>query len=300
MFIHTDENLYHVAFELERRRGARAITCCKIFLVTTSSGPTLVGRGRTVQGKKDVFNSVTGCRFALKRALADANFTKSVRTLFWKEFGRCHRRVICRAAFTNVGGTFSGKVYEDEARRGERAVKKMLNPTGHGPYAHRRHEYHDGEMLLPKVNVKWSKAEKDEQLRRMYSGDVDYSSLERRILRQIKIINAVTPSDYLKQLLANEQTIRDIIAAKKRRSWLRRVVAKWWSESAAGETPRRGLYKMIQDNYCDECHGRADFLLVGRGGRRCRYCGQKYWINPVTQTAKKLPVHYLHSPFCGD
>ena len=174
MFVQTNENRYHVAFELDRRRPrARAVTRCKIFLLTDASGPTLVSQGETLQGKEDEFNAVTGCRFALKRALANYGFQKSTRTLFWKEFNRRFRRdvVTCREAFAGVGGTFSGtrlmdfdkrfgKEFEDEARRvhgygglysfQERAMKKMIamsNPTGRGAkdfYARSRHEYADG------------------------------------------------------------------------------------------------------------------------------------------------------------
>ncbi len=127
MFVRTSENKYYVGFEQDRRRP-RATTSCKIFLMTDASGPTLVGRGQTLQGKKDVFNCVAGCRYALKRALADANFTKSTRELFWKVFHFCHRTrnlVTCREAFANIkahGGfprklVDSSKAFKDEARR---------------------------------------------------------------------------------------------------------------------------------------------------------------------------------------
>lgn len=128
MYVQTDKNKYHVGFKLDRETGSRAITRCKIFLLEPDNSPTLVGRGRTLQGKKDVFNSVTGCTYALKRALEDSCLQRPARILFWKEFNRCHRRdiVTCRKAFANIGSNFSealhklinvSKAFEDDARR---------------------------------------------------------------------------------------------------------------------------------------------------------------------------------------
>ena len=99
---------------------------------------------------------------------------------------------------------------------------------------------------------------------------------------------------------------------EKKTHWLRRAgraVAKYWSEtdidrlnSCPGDdslrklteekVPGRGLWKMIQDNFCSECFGRGDFLQGPRGGScsniKCKYCGQRYWIDPLSQTAKKI------------
>ena len=519
MNVRTEQNNYHVGFELDRS-GPRAITRCKIFLLTGVSRPTLVSSGETLQGKKDVFNSVTGCRFALKRALANYGFQKSTRKLFWKEFRRSVHRlgmVTCREAFANVGGAGSGfpkklidvsKAFENEARRvcgyrivapggldwctkhrvdcatnvkcsvsaestpgygglysfQRRAMKKMLalgNPTGRGPaafYMQRRHEYHDvnngprtyeirklyglgwKKIMGPFNETLWprSEVEKMRQLAAMYNGFGDYSRLERRVLRQaedrchragdpvpheIKIINTMSHADVLAELTGKTKIVRDILKQfdenRKRRQWLRgiwqvaderltarmlslslsvpdefkrvdaellrrpgitkvcaeyiidpkefvsefkigevvtsgnnvvqitkidgveltvqiilrvfgytvkfgptwtvmdwevkkkmhwlrragRALLGYWFETAIDRMVRadaevkeedygRGLWKMIQDNYCDECHGRGDFLQGPQGGSceniECRYCGQRYWIDPATQTAKKI------------
>lgn len=242
MFVRINENLYHVAFELERRPESRAITHCKIFLLTDASGPTLVGRGQTLLGKKDVFNFVTGCKFALRRALVDSCLQKPARTLFWKEFNRCHRRT-CREAFGNVGGTFTVprcvELYSFQ-RRAEKMMS-MSSPSGRGTasmYAHLRHEYHDdphdggtveNQVFIRKLHgLGWrSRAEKNEQPGEAIFPENDYSKLEHRVLRQaesrchrvrqqkITIINSMTPAAILQTLKTNSDRVKELIKTDK-------------------------------------------------------------------------------------
>lgn len=440
MFVQTKENRYHVAFELDRSQP-RAITVCKIFLLTdwTNSDSTLVGSGKTRQGKTDAFNSITGCKFALRRALTDYGFQKSTRTKFWKEFNRCHHSpvgVVC----SDTGRPHKlidacKSLYGYGGLHSFRQRKLPSHLTTKNVYAQHRHEYN--EVIIPR-----SRAEKNQQLYEIYNGGTvgkkvfssedkpfnniygDYSKLEHRILRQaegrrrragqqdkVVIVNTINArsshGERLKELIMGEGgvKIKNILSDdEKRRRWLRRVWAvsddrlgarmmsmslnaaklaqvtdvkllsragitkvhdeyivdpdkfvpafkagevvtykgdkarvyrtdgplvtitcgqkvhevfdhelkKWthwlrrlWKRVAnldfpgdeslrklSAEIPGRGLYKMIQDNHCDECHGRADFLQGPRGGScsnvKCRYCGQRYWIDPLSATAKKI------------
>lgn len=103
MFVEIKESVrkYHVGFEQDNRKKfkkgpnkgrSETVTTCQIFLITEASGPTLVGSGVAVLGKRDKPNSVAGCRYALERALDDAKLGKAANALFWQEFQLRHRR----------------------------------------------------------------------------------------------------------------------------------------------------------------------------------------------------------------
>lgn len=82
---------------------------------------------------------------------------------------------------------------------------------------------------------------------------------------------------------------------KKRPSWLRRAWS-WVSriepdaDSLRKPPASSGLWQMIYDNHCVACHDTPHdgFLRGPHGGVRCSACGQKYWIDPLSQTAKKI------------
>lgn len=79
---------------------------------------------------------------------------------------------------------------------------------------------------------------------------------------------------------------------------LGRAVAKFFAETeirgpnGKEEVPGRGLWNMIQDNYCGSCHGKTIWLREPRGVSRenieCKYCGQRYDVNPALRLGRKI------------
>ena len=231
---------YHVGFEQDNSAKfkdgrPRTVTVCKIFLLTETSGHTLVGRGITTLGKKDKADIVVACRYALMRALDNAKLGKEANTTFWREFQLRHRRPA-------IGGTF------DEYR------KKLIDA---GACQHKFVAKGSGADWCTKriascisCNEKFnnmgratggtptygprSKAEKDRQLGELYG-------YRKRVTPPTihTVINNMPVGIVEKALKENADVIRDIIhkrveALDKRPSWLRRVgraVAKWWNET---------------------------------------------------------------------
>ena len=107
MIVRTGGNNYYVEVKLDRR-GYRAATMCRVYLVTTGSGVTLLGRGRALQGKKDVFNANIGLKVAFTRALKESfpnKSQKAIRKAFWDQYQLTHVELgldRCASKFDNA------------------------------------------------------------------------------------------------------------------------------------------------------------------------------------------------------
>lgn len=308
---------YHVGFEQDKSKP-QTVTECKIFLLTASSGSTLVGRGVTTLGKNDKADSMVACKIALTRALDDAKLGKEVNTTFWKEFQLHHIRLICRlicretfseilkrlpaAKFNNIGGTF------DEYR------KKLIDAGG---CQHKLVAKGSGLDWCTKHSYACTPLS-DCRLRLGGGGSKavphGYGGLHshRKRSRQAK-------DRCHRNTFSDAARIRDIVGRvdekhqqwlhgishdelEPRPSWLRRVgraVARWWNETdmdrltcAEAEVKKedegRDMFDAISKNYCYGCHGKTIWLRGLKNEVQCKYCRQRYLLDPATRTAKQI------------
>lgn len=269
MFVKTSENSYYVGFELDRSKP-QAVTYCKILLLIANEPPILVGSGKALQSKTDVFNSVTGCTFALKRALADYGFQNSTKILFWKEFNRCYRRqniATCRKTSSDEcqhrimakgGGTDWCKQYSDYCRSPK---TKTTVPGYGGLYTFRQEQAAKAEAARAKAGgtvkpKKRTRAEKNRIFRELYGfgqrhriGDV--APVEYLIINN----STVSHGERLQQLLTDEARLKNILTGKKfdanLTARMSTTVAEAANAVAAKLLKRPGITRILDDYIVD-------------------------------------------------
>lgn len=174
--IKSETRRYHVAFKQDNSKvftkgshkgGLQTVTTCEIFLLTATSGPTLISTGVTTLGSRDKPDSYIGCKEAFERALSTAYFNKRETTAFWKEFRKRHKRIetvkpSCAEKFSNTEnfagrGAQGGKFFPTHGYGGSHSFRKQakkhpwqrvgFSTGGIDPfrtlYGHCRHEYQD-------------------------------------------------------------------------------------------------------------------------------------------------------------
>jgi hypothetical protein len=77
-----------VFLPLSGKAVPRAVTYCTIVddELTTERETAVIGRGRAIVHPNDNFNKETGRKLSLRRALKDAGFSHSERTVIWLQY----------------------------------------------------------------------------------------------------------------------------------------------------------------------------------------------------------------------
>jgi hypothetical protein len=243
-------------------------------LLTTASGPTLIGRGQTLQGKTDKFNASTGTKFAFTRALKDAfpnPGQEGTRSMFRVQYLLTHK------TSEQLPDTPQFLGYSTQEKNGlypwqRRVIAAISNPSGGSShfrdmYLHRRHEYGQGgpvgkdiglspkfdaahEIVWPVIDYRAAELrvfaamakekaqrEKNERLRKLYTPRAQVEDRCHRVGDpNVTIINVASLDETMKRLLSNKNAIAKAILNKEDD---KRQKLRGWLE---------GVWEMSDDN----------------------------------------------------